>query len=110
MNFAADIERMDRQIQRTLGRKDIEYRPESGPLISGIRGVFDANHLIQDPINSNVEAIGPVVWFRLEDIAPNDPRTDKPVIVIGGVEYRPRERKPDSPVGGSIRILLQLVP
>lgn len=107
MNFATNIQRMDRAVQTRLGRDDIEYRPEVGAPIT-IAGLFDANHEIQDPITSTVEQVGPVVWIRLEDIAPHDPRTtDNPIVVIDGVEYRVRERKPDSPVGGSIRLLLQ---
>lgn len=109
MSFAVLIERTDRAIQRTLGRSDIEYRPAVGdPIV--VSGIYDANHEIQNEINFHVEQVGPVVWIRLEDIAPHDPRTDEPTIVIDGAEYRVREHKPDSPVGGSMRLLLQLKP
>jgi hypothetical protein len=108
VNFAAHIKRTDRAVQKFLGRDDIEYRPEVGDPITGLRGLFDANHEIQDPITSEVEQVGPVLWIRLEDIAPHEPHTtDNPTIVIDAVEYRVRTRKPDSPVGGSVRLLLQ---
>jgi hypothetical protein len=103
MAFADLVEQMDRAAQDRLGAVPVLYQPAIGGAVA-ISGIFDALYVLaKGSAQGGVEALGPAVFFRLEDL-PVNPDTDTPTLTIGGIEYRVTERHRDS-MGG---ILLEL--
>lgn len=72
-----------------------------------VTGIFDANYVLaKGDAMSGVEALGPAVFFRLEDL-PMDPELEPdglPTMVIAGTNYRVTQRRPDD-MGGIVLVL-----
>jgi hypothetical protein len=101
MSFASLVAQVDRAAQRLLGGELVTYAPAVGVPVQ-VTGIFDANYvLVTGSIgNAGVEALGPAVFFRLEDL-PVDPEDDEPLLTIRGVDYKVTERRPDD-MGGIV--------
>jgi hypothetical protein len=99
--FDTLIRRVDRAAQSQLGGELVTYAPAVGAPVQ-VTGIFDANYvLVTGSIgNTGVEALGPAVFFRLEDL-PVDPEDDEPILTIRGVDYKVLERRPDD-MGGIV--------
>jgi hypothetical protein len=102
MSFADLIARADRIAQRVLGGVPVIYHPASGAPVT-VPGIFDAQYvLVEGPTDAGtdigVESRVPAVFLRLSDL-PVDPLQDKPILTIGGTDYRVRKRIPDG-IGG----------
>lgn len=103
MAFADLITAADRAVQHHLGGVVVSYQPDVGVAVE-VTGIFDEAYILaKGDAEAGVEAAGPAVFFRLEDL-PVDPEDDEPLLRIGGREYRVIERRPDG-LGG---ILLPL--
>jgi hypothetical protein len=101
--FAELVSRIDRAAQAHLGGGPIVYRPAVGELVA-VAGIFDAQYVLaQGDPPAGVEALGPAVFLRLEDL-PGDPEHDEPTLTIGGLDYRVTERRPDG-MGGIVLAL-----
>lgn len=98
--FGDLVEQTDRVVQSALGGEVVTYTPESGPPYP-ITGVFDEQYVLaKGDALAGVEAVGPAIFFRVEDL-PSDPEEDDPVLTIRGVDYRVVERRPDG-IGGIV--------
>ena len=107
MSFAQLLAVVDRAVQKHLDSVPVIYQSLAGTV--EVRGMFDENYVLVDgSAHAGVEQVGPAVWFRLEDL-PLHPDDDTPLLSILGKTYKVRERQPDGPVGGSIRLLLHVV-
>jgi hypothetical protein len=110
MSFANLIARVDRIAMDVFGDKDangdpvsITYAPAVGASVPVI-GIFDEQYVLaKGTAYAGVEALGPAVFLRLEDL-PLDPEDDDPVITIRGNEYSVVERRPDG-LGGIVLVL-----
>lgn len=102
MDFADDIERIDRAARTHLGGVAIVYASVGGT-VEPI-GIFDELYVLTDR-TSGVEQVSPAVWLSLADL-PVHPDDDDPLLTIAGKNYRVRERQPDG--GGGIRLLLHV--
>jgi len=109
---------MDRALQSRLGGVTFTYETRDGEITTGIAGMFDEVYELQEPGQSSVEVVGPVLWARLEDL-PVHPDDDDPTIyaiapadgvvtetTVAANRYRVRERQTDGPQGETIRLLL----
>jgi hypothetical protein len=86
------VQRADRAVHGHLGGETVTYRPEFGAPVD-VTGVFDAQYvLVKGGAEAGVEAVGPAVFLRLEDL-PTDPEDDEPTLVIRALEYRVIERR-----------------
>lgn len=104
--FVDLVARIDRAAQERLGGVAVIYQPAIGAPVS-ITGMFDDPYVsAQGDAHAGVEAVGPSVSLRLEDL-PVDPEQDEPTLIIGGIVYRIVERQPDG-VGGVV-LKLRLV-
>ncbi len=103
MAFSDLVKRTDRAVQGHLDSVTVSYQPQVGPAVP-VPGMFDKYYRLVDR-QADVETVVPAVVVRLEDL-PVDPELDEPLLTIGGVVYKVRERQPDGDVGGSIRLLL----
>lgn len=104
--FGALMAAADRAVQRNLGGATIIYQPEAGAPVPVV-GVFDALFVLaKGDAHAGVEALGPAVFLRLEDL-PVNPEDDEPTLMIAGVAYRVIERMPDG-IGGIV-LALRLV-
>ena len=108
MSFADRIAAVDRAAQERLGGVPVSYRPNGGdPVAPAPIGIFDAQYvLVQGDAHAGVEAAGPAVFLRLEDLS-GDPDLDDrelTVVTITGVDYRVKEVKPDG-IGGVVLTL-----
>jgi hypothetical protein len=108
MSFADLIAAADRVAFAAFGDRDangepipMTYQPTTGPAVP-VTGIFDENYLLaKGTAEAGVEALGPAVFFRLEDL-PIDPEDDEdPTVTIRGVAYRVIEHRPDG-VGGIV--------
>lgn len=107
MDFAKLIARVDRVAIDVFGDKDaagepepIVYTPEVGVPVD-VTGIFSEQYIFADGgENSGVEAIGPALFCRVEDL-PVDLEDDEPTLTIRGVDYRVTERMPDG-MGGVV--------
>lgn len=98
----------DRAVQSTLGGETVTYRPSADVVITVVPfevvGVFDANYVLaKGTAEAGVEATGPAVFFRLEDL-PEYLEDDEPTLTIRDVDYRVLERRPDT-MGGIVLVL-----
>lgn len=101
--FGAAVAAADRVVQGKLGGVTVTYQPTTG-LAVPVVGMFDAQFLLaKGTAEAGVEALGPAVFFRLEDL-PMDPEVDEPTLTIGGDQYRVIERRPDG-LGGIVLVL-----
>jgi len=101
--FAELLVQVDRAAQAHLGGGPVVYRPAVGQPVE-VTGIFDAQYVLaQGQAEAGVEALGPAVFLRLEDL-PADPEQDEPTLTIGGLNYRVTERKPDG-MGGIVLAL-----
>jgi len=119
MGFAELVAAADRAAQAMLGGEPVTYAPESVglPVQLGaplgvqpvtITGMFDSQFVLAEgDAHAGVEAAGPAVFFRVEDL-PADPETDNPTITIRGVDYSVTFRKPDG-MGGIVLGLRTIV-
>lgn len=106
MAFADLVAQVDRAALSTLGGEPVTYAPEVGSAVE-VTGIFDAQYVLaKGGAEAGVEALGPAVFLRLEDL-PVDPEEDEPTLTIGGVDYRVTERRPDGM--GGIVLALRLV-
>lgn len=81
----------------------MSYQPESGAPVD-VTGIFDEAYVLaKGDAEAGVEAAGPAVFLRLDDL-PVDPEQDEPTLAIGGREYRVIERRPDG-LGGIVLAL-----
>lgn len=103
--FELAVARMDRVAQALLGGEPIIYQPEASDPVTVV-GIFDELYVRQADAMSGVEALGPAVFLRLEDL-PVDPEEDEPTLLIRNRTYRPIERRPDGM--GGIMLELRLV-
>lgn len=115
MGFADLIAFTDRAAQTHLGGVAVTYAPSVGdPVTTNVDGdpllgIFDERYKVADPGGAGVELVTPAVSLRLEDL-PIDPAEDDPTLTILGVDYTVRGRETDGTIGGSIRLLLRVVP
>lgn len=86
------------------------YVPSAGPAITDVPVLFDDDTSVQNPLTQRAEFPSPRVWFKLADIAPNDPRTDEPTITILGQDYRIHQRPADGQIGNTIHLRLHEIP
>ena len=102
--FSAAILAADRAAQSLLGGQPVTYAPEVGSPVS-ITGIFDSVFVLVrgGDVPAGVEALGPAVFLRLEDI-PSDPELDDPTLTINGTDYVVIERVPDG-IGGIVLAL-----
>lgn len=103
MSFADLVAGIDRAAQAVLGGEVVTYTAQGGTGVP-VTGIFDEQYVLaKGSAEAGVEALGPAVFFRLEDL-PANPEDDEPTLTIRGVNYRAIERRPDG-MGG---IVLQL--
>lgn len=103
MSFSGLVANADRAAQKLLGGELVTYAPAAGAPVQ-VTGIFDANYvLVKGSPDVGVEALGPAVFFRLEDL-PVNPDDDEPTLTIRGVAYRVTERRPDD-MGGIVLAL-----
>ncbi len=103
MSFGDLVARVDRAVHSTLGGETITYGPSAGPPVQ-VTGVFDEQYVLaKGTAEAGVEALGPAVFFRLDDL-PDDPDDDDPTLTIRDVDYRVIERRPDG-MGGIVLAL-----
>lgn len=103
MSFDELVRRADRAVQRVLGSVVVTYAPLVGAPVP-VTGMFDEQYVLaKGDAHAGVEALGPAVFFRLEDL-PVDPENDEPTLTIGGLHYRVIERKPAG-MGGIVLVL-----
>jgi hypothetical protein len=97
------VQRADRAVHGHLGGAVVTYQPELGAPVD-VTGVFDAQYVLaKGTAEAGVEAAGPAVFLRLDDL-PTDPEDDDPILTIAGVDYRVIERRPDG-MGGIVLAL-----
>lgn len=109
MTYAGLVANADRAAQKLLGGELVTYTPQAGGP-EEVTGIFDAQYvLVKGTAEAGVEARGPAVFLRLEDL-PTDPEQDEPTITIHAAANRPaelvgayrvRERMPDD-MGGIV--------
>lgn len=109
MGFSELVAQADRAAQTALGGEAVTYAPTVGAPVS-VTGIFDAQFVLaKGDAQAGVEASGPAVFFRLEDL-PVDPETDEPTLTIHAAphraaelvgNYRVIERRPDG-IGGIV--------
>ena len=100
MAFADLVAQVDRAAQAALGGEVVTYKPLVGPAVP-VTGIFDEQFVLaKGDANAGVEAQGPAVFFRIEDL-PVDPENDDPTLTIRGQAYRVIERMRDG-IGGII--------
>lgn len=105
-SFAELVAQADRAVQTALGGELVTYAPTVGPPVP-VTGVFDEQYVLANAsAHAGVEALGPAVFFRLEDL-PVDPENDDPTLTIRGLHYRVVERPRDGM--GGILLHLRLV-
>lgn len=103
MSFAALMAAVDRAAQAALGGEELLYKTAAGATYE-VTGLFSEQYVLaKGTAEAGVEAVGPAVFFRLEDL-PTDPEVDDPTLTIGGVNYRVVERQPDG-IGGITLVL-----
>lgn len=103
MSFSALVAAADRAAQAALGGETVTYAPEVGDPVE-VTGIFDENYVLaKGSAEAGVEALGPAVFFRLEDL-PVDPEDDEPTLTIRSVSYSVVERRPDG-MGGIVLAL-----
>jgi hypothetical protein len=94
MGFDDLVDDASRAAQAALGGETVTYRPELGAPVD-VTGIFDRQYVLaKGTAEAGVEALGPAVFLRLEDL-PTDPEDDDPTLTIGGLDYRVIERRPD---------------
>jgi hypothetical protein len=94
----------DRAAQLKLGGELVTYDPAGAAPPVSVTGIFDPNYtLAKGAALAGVEALGPSVFFRLEDL-PVDPEDDEPTLTIRSVAYKVIERRPDG-LGGIVLAL-----
>ncbi len=107
MSFSALVAAADRAAQAALGGETVTYTPTVGappPAAVQVTGIFDEQYVLaKGSAEAGVEALGPAVFLRLEDL-PTDPEDDEPAITIRSVDYRVIERRPDG-IGGIVLAL-----
>lgn len=107
MSFAALIAQVDRAAQSALGGEFVTYASTVGPPVPVI-GIFDEEFVLANgDAQAGVEASGPAVFFRLEDL-PMDPEDDEPTLTIRGVNYRVIERRADG-LGGIVLAVRRVI-
>lgn len=97
----------DRAAQVHLGGASVIYQPAVGGPVT-VKGIFDDVDLVIQEGGGQVEQVGPRVHLRLGDL-PVHPDNDDPILTIGGVAYKVRERRSDGSVGGGITLFLRRV-
>lgn len=103
MVFAELVAAADRAVQANLGGEPVTYQPAAGSAVVVV-GVFDAVYVLtKGDAEAGVETLGPAVFLRLEDL-PVNPEDDEPTLLLGAVEYRVIERRPDG-IGGIVLAL-----
>lgn len=106
MSFAELVAAADVVAMTALGGEVVTYAPEVGAPVP-VTGLFDEQYVLaKGTAEAGVEALGPAVFFRLEDL-PADPELDEPTLTIRGNPYRVIERRPDGM--GGIVLALRLV-
>lgn len=105
-SFAASVAAMDRDVMESLGGEPVLYQPAVGAPVT-VTGMFDEQYVLaKGDAEAGVEAAGPEVFFRLEDL-PVDSVQDKPTLTIRGLNYRVLDHQPDG-LGGIV-LALRLV-
>jgi hypothetical protein len=103
MSFLDLVAKVDRSVRSSLGGESVTYDPSSGPPVT-VTGVFDEQYVLaKGSAEAGVEALGPAVFLRLEDL-PDDSEDDEPILTIRNVDYRVIERRPDG-MGGVVLAL-----
>lgn len=103
MSFVDLVADMDRDVQRELGGVPVTYTTALGATAQ-VTGIFDAQFVLaKGDAHAGVEATGPAVFLRIEDL-PGDPRSDKASVSINGIAYHVMERLPDD-MGGIVLAL-----
>lgn len=103
MAFPDLVNDIDLAAQAHLGGETVTYQPELGAPVDVV-GLFDAQYVLaKGTAEAGVEAVGPAVFLRIDDL-PTDPEDDDPMLTIGGVDYRVVERRPDG-MGGIVLAL-----
>lgn len=104
MAFSDLVALVDRAAQKHLGGVEVTYVPQFGAPVL-VTGIFSEQFVLAEggAGMTGVEQVGPAIFFRLDDL-PIHPDSDNPLITIGGVGYRIRERQVDGM--GGIRLLL----
>lgn len=103
MSFSELVTGIDRAVQGALGGELVTYDPAAGAPVQ-VTGVFDELYVLaKGNAEAGVEALGPSVFLRLEDL-PTDPEVDDPTLTIRSVVYRVIERRPDG-MGGIVLVL-----
>lgn len=106
MSFDDVIARVDRAAIRVFGESTpVLYLPdEDYAEATPVTGIFDEQYVLaKGTAEAGVEALGPAVFLRLEDL-PTDPEDDDPTLTIRDVDYRVIERRPDG-MGGIVLAL-----
>lgn len=98
------VAQVDRVVQVALGGVVVTYDPAGAQPAVTVTGIFDEQYVLaKGTAEAGVEALGPAVFFRLEDL-PADPENDEPTLTIRAVAYRVTERRPDG-MGGIVLAL-----
>ncbi|MGN6105197.1 MAG: head-tail joining protein [Kofleriaceae bacterium] len=103
MSFDELVAETDRAALSDLGGETVTYTPEVGSPVP-VTGMFDEQYVLaKGTAEAGVEATGPAVFLRLEDL-PVHPDDDEPTLTIKSVDYRVIERRPDG-MGGIVLAL-----
>lgn len=101
--FAELVAATDRVAQAKLGGETVTYTSPSGPPVD-VTGIFDPSYVLaKGDAQAGVEALGPAVFVRLEDL-PAELEDDEPTLTIRSVDYRVIERLPDGMGGVVLRL------
>ncbi len=74
--FAELVEAADRAAQAKLGGEAMTYSPANAAPFP-VTGIFDARYVLaKGDANAGVEAVGPAVFLRLDDLLPSDPEAE----------------------------------
>jgi hypothetical protein len=112
LGFDDLVARVDSAVRAHLGSVEVTYTPAVGAAAT-LDGLFDANYVLvqRDDDRGSVETTAPAVWVKVADL-PVHPDADNPdvaTVVIAGVSYRVRERKPDG-MGHMVLVLRRVIP
>jgi hypothetical protein len=103
MSFDELVAAADRIAMAVFGEPElVTYAPQVGDALE-VTGIFDLQYVLaKGSAEAGVEALGPAVFLRLEDL-PEDPTDEstEPTLTIRGVVYIVTERRPDG-LGGIV--------
>lgn len=97
------VAQADRAVFAALGGEVVTYAPAVGSPVP-VTGMFDEQFVLaKGDAKAGVEALGPAVFLRLEDL-PVDPEFDDPTLTIRGNAYRVIGRRSGG-IGGIVLVV-----